>query len=330
MRQSSSVLERALVFALCGAIALLWTETCRGGESATDAFSGRHVLVIGIDGARPDALQAANTPQLHALIARGAVSYDAFSGGVLGTPTQQETASGAAWTSILTGVWVDKHQVRDNSFKTSNLKKLEGSRITGYPHFFTRIKQKYPQAYLASIVNWKPINDKILSDADYRDTGNDEHVANQCAKLLLGDKNPAVIFLQFDEVDHAGHESKGFSPGSPGHARYLQAIEQCDRQIGVVLDAMKKRPGFAREDWLVVVTADHGGVGKKHGGQSPDERTVFIITSGGGYPQKVVSPGPGIVAIPTLVFRHLGIPIDPSWSWETVSWPKPGERSPHR
>ncbi|HET6415506.1 MAG TPA: hypothetical protein VFG22_04370, partial [Polyangiales bacterium] len=61
-------------------------------------------------------LQQASTPVLDDLVANGAVTYDAFAGGEPGTPTEQATFSGPGWSSILTGVWVDKHGVTDNSF----------------------------------------------------------------------------------------------------------------------------------------------------------------------------------------------------------------------
>jgi len=72
-------------------------------------FNNRHVLILGVDGCRSDALQAADAPNLKALAASGTVTYTAYAGGVLGTPAQQPTVSAPGWASDLTGVWVDKH-----------------------------------------------------------------------------------------------------------------------------------------------------------------------------------------------------------------------------
>lgn len=283
---------------------------------AAEPARRKHALVIGIDGCRSDALQAAKAPNLKALIANGTVCYRAYAGGKLGTPTQQPTVSGPSWASILTGVWLDKHHIPDNKFTSPNLKKVVDGKTVGYPHFFTRIKEKCPDCRLASIVNWKPINDRILSDADDQDSGKDAEVAKKCARLLLGDRNPTVVFLQFDELDGAGH-SLIYGPQSLG---YMAAIEILDHHVGTVLTAMRQRPHFAEEDWLVLVTSDHGGIEKGHGGQTPEERTVFLIASGGGYPRKVVQGDWGIVAIPPSVLRHLGIPIDPAWGWESAAF----------
>lgn len=282
--------------------------------AAADPFDGKHALVIGIDGCRSDALQAAKAPNIKGLAASGTVCWSAFAGGTEGTPTQQQTSSGPSWSSILTGVWVDKHQVPDNKFENANLKRIVDGKIVGYPHFFTRIKEQQPNCYLASIVNWKPINEKILTDADYQGNGNDEAVTQQCVELLQGDANPSVIFLQFDELDGAGHKNN-YGPTIPA---YMEAVEKIDRHVGTILEALHKRPHYGEEDWLILVTADHGGFEKHHGKQRPELRTVFLVASGGGYPHQVVNGTWGIVAIPPTVFRHLGLAIDPAWGWESA------------
>jgi predicted AlkP superfamily pyrophosphatase or phosphodiesterase len=305
-------MKNARVFRLCLICFVLYCHANVFAAEAAYPFGNKHVLVIGIDGCRSDALQAAKIPNLRGLIENGTVCYDVFAGGKIGAKTQQTTVSFPGWASILTGVWVDKHNIPDNDFKTPNLKNIVDGKNVGYPHFFTRIKEKHPNCYLASIVNWKPINDSIVTDADHIDNGSDGAVAQKCAALLLGKENPAVIFLQFDNVDHGGH-SEVYGPASPG---YMKTIEIVDAQIGGVLDALHKRPNYDKEDWLILVTADHGGLDKKHGGQTPEERTVFIIASGGGYPAKVLKKPCGITVIPPTVFRHLGIPVDPKWGWE--------------
>ncbi len=275
------------------------------GKIRQELFGGRRVLVVGIDGVRPDALQAANTPNMDALAANGAITYDAYAGGVLGTPTQQATSSGPGWSSILTGVWVDKHNVPNNSFSSPD--------YANYPHFFTLIKQGYPDALLASIVQWAPINTYITpnADTDIELTGSGASVASQAASLLASD-NPDVLFLHFDDVDYAGH-AYGYSPTS---ANYLAAIEGVDTHTGTVVTAIQNRANYTNEDWLIIVTTDHGGLGTSHGGQSTEERTIFVIASGNSICQQVISNGPGHTTVPPTAMRHLGIAIDPAWGWE--------------
>jgi len=70
-------------------------------------------------------------------------------------------------------------------------------------------------------------------------------------------RKPELLFIHCDHVDHAGHEHGHASP------QYLAAVEEADRLTGVVLDALS-RDGLLSST-LVLVSSDHGGVGKKHG-----------------------------------------------------------------
>ncbi len=293
-------------------LSLLLCSAC-GSDSGTSKT--KHALVIGIDGLRSDALQQVSTPAIDELIADGTVTYDAFAGGVLGTPTEQMTWSGAGWSSILTGVWVDKHGVELNVF--------DDARFDEYPHFFARVREEQPDAYLSSFVTWAPINESILAsaEADAEFWGNEPNdsakgdIAVTAAVVAhLAAETPNVVFVQLDDVDHQGHVA-GFSPTVP---EYIQAVETVDTQIGQMVDAVRARLTFDQEDWLILLTTDHGGMGKGHGPQGDEERTIFIVVSGGSARRgHTISPGPGHTAVPPTVMTHLGLPIDPAWGWES-------------
>ena len=282
-----------------------------GVAAAAGMADGRHVLLIGIDGCRVDALCAAQAPNLKALAATGAAWYHAYTGGELGTKTQQPTTSGPGWSSILTGVWADRHHVTDNTFAGANFLKPDHGRNAGYPHLFSRIKERLPGCYLASIVQWQDLNEHLVTGADRRGSGSDGEVARQCASLLAGSKNPTVVFVHFAGVDGAGH-AKSYGPDSPD---YMRAITAVDARVGLVLRAMRARDDYSRDKWLVLVTTDHGGRLCTHGTQTPEERTVFIIASGGGFHRKIDPAPTGVVAIPPTICRHLGVPVDPAWGW---------------
>ena len=273
----------------------------------------KKALVIGIDGLRPDSMIYAKTPNIDFLIEHGSVSFNAYAGGEIGTKTEQVTSSGPGWSSILTAVWTDKHGVTDNSFKNNNYKE--------YPHFFKRIKEFNPNLQLVSFVQWTPIHTHILSDADEFGNGSDEYVSEMGAKSIKAGKSD-VVFLHFDDVDHAGH---AYNYGND-YPKYIDSIEKTDRLIGLVLDEIRKKE---KEDWLIVVTTDHGGINYGHGGQSIDERTIFFISSGAGMPVKTFEKGPGMTAVAPTVFRHLNITIKPEWGWDSKPFPslKKGENN---
>jgi len=154
-----------------------------------------------------------------------------------------------------------------------------------YPSFFKRLNENNSDWHTVSICHWGPINDFIIQDeADFKlNVGSDQEVADQAASYISVN-DPDAIFLHFDDTDIVGH-STGFSPNS---SEYIAVIETIDAQIGTVLQAIEQRPTYEEEDWLIIVTTDHGGLGTSHGGTSIEERDVFIIASGNEVPTELV------------------------------------------
>lgn len=233
------------------------------------AQPAKKALLVGIDGCRPDALEAAATPNLDALIANGLFAPDALNDDI--------TISGPGWSAILCGVWSEKHLVTGNDFGTNDYE--------NYPSLFRYMSEYNPDLSSVSVCHWSPINEYIIQDqANFTlNVSSDAEVASQAA-AYLGVNDPDVVFLHFDETDYAGH-GYGFAPDVP---EYIAAIEGVDTYLGTVLSAIEERPEYAAEDWLVVVTTDHGGLGQSHGGNSPEEENVFIIASGSGVPTQVI------------------------------------------
>lgn len=260
-----------------------------------------HVLFIGIDGCRADALEAANAPNLHRLAALGAYTNDATN--VL------PTLSGPNWSSMLTGVGVAKHGVVDNSFA--------GRQFNLYPHFFEHMHAVKPAFALHSIAHWAPIHTFIVSSATSSSGGAVDALVARQASRLLATGDPDVLFLHFDDVDHAGHAS-GFSPAN---AAYIATIESVDAHVGTLLRALDtRRRAQPLEDWLVIVTTDHGGTGTSHGGSSAVERRTFVILNGPNVPRGVTLPtGTQIVDLVPTVLEHMRVPVSPSWSLDGTS-----------
>jgi arylsulfatase A-like enzyme len=267
------------------------------------------VLIIGIDGCRTDALKAADVPNLKRLVSEGAIAENTS---ILGTRvTGADTCSGPGWSAILTGVWADKHGVVDNKFT--------GANYTEYPHFFKRLKQARPAAVTISLVDWPPIHERIVSAADVSLSlleKDEDYVAadvrvTQEAVRLLRQQDPDAMFVYLGNVDETGHKT-GFHPSVK---EYMQALEAVDAQVGLVLGAVRSRPRYAEEDWLVLVSTDHGGRGKDHGGGHlfADVRTVFLIVSGPSAMKGRIETATQLVDIPATALTHLGVQLDPAW-----------------
>lgn len=225
----------------------------------------KKVLLIGIDGVRPDALMAANTPNLDNLIANG--FYDSYA------LNDDITISGPGWSAILCGLWSPKHLVTGNDFTINNYEE--------YPSLFKRVEEENPDYHTVSICHWNPINDEIVQDdADFKlNVSSDAELAVQASDYLAVN-DPDLMFLHFDEVDGAGH-GFGFSPDVP---EYINAIENVDNFLSPIFEALENRSTYDSEDWLIIVTTDHGGEGFSHGGTSLENENVFVIASGKNIP----------------------------------------------
>ena len=296
-------------------ILMIWLATCgwpfvsRGEEVPHP--TRQKILVIGIDGCRHDAVVAADTPHIDAIMARGT----RFVGTDILSPIrtdQANTVSGPGWSNLLTGVWPDKHGVNNNRFVGSNYER--------YPHFFARAKAAKPEIQTASFSDWGPIAEKILSASDKTVNQpaegaesyvkHDSELAIQCCEHLRN-LDPDLVFLYLGQVDECGH-SFGFHPTVK---EYVQAIERVDGHIGQVTQAIESRQTYAKEDWLILICTDHGGAGTDHadGHTNPDIRRTFLIVSGPSAAVDAPQTQTYQVDVVATALTHLKISLHQDW-----------------
>lgn len=263
------------------------------------------VLVIGMDGLRHDRIDAAKAPHLKAMMANGTYGLS-----LLYASPMAATSSGPGWSTISTGVWPDKHGVKDNSFA--------GKNYTRYPGFLARLAQVRPELSTYAAVDWKPLDSqgtvtpgadaKLVLDGD-RDgyTGHDATIAAE-TESILRHQNPDVLFVYFGQTDIVGHNSGARSTA------YLDAIDVQDAYVGRLWAAIKARPTYAQERWTVVVATDHGHLDAGgHGGSAIEERRTFVLAQGPGIAAGARPVDTRLVDVAATVHKQLGIDPDPAW-----------------
>ncbi|MEV7542804.1 alkaline phosphatase family protein [Streptomyces sp. NPDC089915] len=268
------------------------------------AGSTDKVLVIGLDGVVLDRVKAANAPRLKGLMAEGLTARS-----TLYASPMAATSSGPGWSTIATGVWPDKHGVKDNSFT--------GKNYGAYPDFLTRAENAKPALNTYAAADWEPITstdaggpifsakvDKRLSLKGDRDGyGTEDPKIATAASAELRDGNPDASFVYFGQVDGAGHSYGAASQ------QYLDAIGRVDTLVGQVLDAVKARPTYAQENWKVLVTTDHGHTDAGgHGGSTLQERGTFVIAKGAGIPAGSVREDVRLVDVAATALAQVGVP----------------------
>lgn len=267
--------------------------------SVSSVFAGENklnVLIIGIDGCRPDALLAAETPNIDKLWHNGLYSFHVKSDSI--------SYSGPCWTSILTGVWHQKHNVVSNKYLKPNIQQ--------YPHIFSLLKQYDKNSENISVVNWQPIN-KILPAQSglkfyYK---SDEKVTQKSIGILRVMLNINAMFIHLGEVDLVGHKY-GFSVFK--NSAYMKQINKTDYNIGKILDALKLRKKARNENWVVILTTDHGGVAFDHGKNINAHTNTFLIINGKNIKKGEINTQINAVDIGVTALDLLGVPIKKSWN----------------
>ena len=256
-----------------------------------------HVLMVLLDGWRPDVIAAAHTPTLDMMMQDSAYSMEAR--------VEDTAISGSGHSSFLTGVHRDKHNVHGNSFGDANYQE--------YPYWFNLLKYERPEMHTAAYHNWLPMANTALDFSvcgycvDMYVTGSDNSIATQLATDLANQQMDAVTIV-IDAPDAAGH-GYGFHPSIP---QYVAAMNQSDAWLGMIMDAIFARTNYAEEDWMVIISSDHAGSGYGHGYNIPEHRKVPLIIWGA-ESLGPIWPAPDSVDIVPTALHHLGVEVRAEW-----------------
>ncbi len=240
----------------------------------------KKTILLGYDGYRADGLENIMNNEDSAImqIKKEGGLYYSFSGGISGV-NEQETSTAQSWSAMLTGGWAGYNGV----FKYNSKKKIEAETYLtklakqGKPASFTTSWREHTNTTyfydtVYAIENGLPVTYTHQID----DEGTLYQVLKYVAKPEGLEKtsieDPDAIFFTFEHTDHAGHDT-GFGNDSKS---YVKACKDADEFGKMVLDTIRARSTYDKEDWLIIITTDHGGKKKGHGGQSKEERTTWI------------------------------------------------------
>ncbi len=211
------------------------------------------VILISLDGLRPDAIDLADTPHLESLIATG--SYSAFA------QCELPPATLPNHTTMITGVSVETHGVWFNTLvegkvgvRTLHDEIAAAEMRTGF------FASKSKLGYIA--------HEESIDTFEMR--GTIVELTDLIVEQIVTDPLD-FIFFHSRQPDSTGHQFGWLSD------EYLAAVELADEQVGRILAAID---AAGLDDVNVLVTGDHGGEGMTHIFNVPAVRLIPWIANG--------------------------------------------------
>jgi predicted AlkP superfamily pyrophosphatase or phosphodiesterase len=222
-----------------------------------------HVVVISIDGCRPDVLLRADTPTIHEMMARGSFTFYA--------ETTDLAVTLPSHTSMMTGVVPTTHGIDFNVDPPDD-------QLT-YPRVPTLFDIAHANGMVTALVSTKSkfrvLNRPGSVDAaaiSTESSSSDDMLTAKNGAEIIDALKPNAMLVHLGNNDKVGHAAGWGTPDQ------LDAMHTADEGVNIVLHALDNA-GIA-DDTLVIVSSDHGGSGATHGAGDPRSRYIPWIAVG--------------------------------------------------
>lgn len=311
---------------------LLLAAGCAQQQSKDESKVRKAVYVI-IDGVTAEMIERLQPPAIEEIASEGTFGK-CFTGGTVGRYDQTPTISAIGYTNILTATWANKHNVWGNDNLSPNY---------NYWTIFRIAKEQDREVTTGLFSSWQDNRTVLLGegkpetgnleidyvcdgyDLDYEAFPNkehdlrifdiDEHVSKMAAECIR-ENAPDLSWVYLWYTDDAGHI---FGAGETLDDFILLA----DRQVARIWEAVKYREANFNEEWMVVITTDHGREynGFHHGEQSYSERSCWISTNVKAN-ERLTGGSGAIIDINPSICRFMGfeVPQDVLWEQDGVSF----------
>lgn len=265
------------------------TSTSEPTFTPTPAPPARRVLILSIDGLRPDAIPLAPMPFVTSLLQSSAYSLTA--------QTVFPSVTLVAHTSMLSGQCPDKHKVNWNDYIPEN----------GY----AQVTDLFDIAHAAGMKTVMYVGkEKLRQITEPTSTDIFRYINDRdlvITKNLIAEfpDDFQLMFVHFPTPDWMGHEYGWLS------GEQLSVIFRADQAIEQLVNELGARG--LREETLFIITADHGGHGTTHGYSLPEDMTIPWIAFGAGIKPAALNSNITTVDTASTAAFALGLQIPPEW-----------------
>ena len=252
------------------------------------------VVLIAIDGLRPDAIGPSVSPTLVQHIRTGSST--------LRGQSVEPSITLPCFTSIFHSVPPSEHGVTGNEWRPM------ADPIPGLMEVLSGAGLRCSAVY-----NWEQLRDVYrpgqLVHAIYENTNTDplgDHGMANRAVEIIGREESDFLFVYLGVVDSAGHEFGWMSDG------YLEQVARADAAAAHVLDALP-------DDSTVVIISDHGGQEFAHGTDSPEDMTIPLIFKGPGIRAGYTITEPvSLLDVSPTIAAAFGVDAEPKWRGRAI------------
>lgn len=265
---------KKLHFAAIALVAILCLAFSNSAQAANRAIkkAPKHVILIGFDGLSSYSINhGADMPTFRKLMEEG--SYTTENRSVL------PSSSAVNWASMYMGAGPELHGFTEWGSKKPELQSRVLTEHGLFPDIFYQIRQVKPKAEMGHIYEWggmlylaDTLSINHVQQAGL--SGADTKSAVKPAVDYIKSKKPNFCAIIFAEPDGAGH-THGWKSDN-----YFATLHHLDKALKEIVDAIKE--ANMMDDTVIILAADHGGLGTGHGGKTMDEMQTTIVFNGKG------------------------------------------------
>ena len=246
------------------------------------------VVLILVDGMRPDGLLSCGHPFARELVERSASDLSAR--------TVMPSVTLPCHMSLFHSVDPERHGILSNTY-VPQVRPIVGlfDQLSQYGKkcgFFYTWEQLRDLCRPGCLHTTMSCNLHQIEDSDTRIT--------DAAIPYIRAEQPDFLFLYLGETDEVGHDHGWMSP------EYLAAVHKA---FGCIERVYRALP----EGYQMIVLADHGGHGRAHGTEMPEDMTIPMCFTGSRFAPGTKLAGVSILDVAPTVAKLLEVPPVKEW-----------------
>ncbi len=254
----------------------------------------KKVVLISIDGMRPDGLKGCGNDYLNKLLKKSSYTFDAR--------TVFPSVTLPCHLSLFHSIPPERHGTTSNGYVVP-VRPVNG--------LFEQVKMAGKRA--AMYYGWEPLRNVSkpgsLIAAEYINAYSFDHTDGMLTERALNYiklAKPDFVFLYMVETDEKGGHDSGWMTET-----YLDYINRAINNVKKVIEEVG-------EEYTVIVTADHGGHERSHGTDMPEDMTIPMIFHGPEFEENKELKGVSILDIAPTIAHIMELEVPREWEGKSI------------